>query len=153
MGTMKSEQSAPVPLTATGLATLAAATYCVSDTKTNTTNQPYDVILNVNVKCATGGTLANRQVVVFGQASLDGTTWQTGATSGTSTVNEGDLTFLGTVSVAEQNVSHIRNFSVLQAFGFVPAHVRFVIKNDIGTGTLPLVEGTLSTSEITMTYA
>jgi hypothetical protein len=63
MGTMKSEQSAPAPLTATGLATLAAATYCVSDPKNNTKNQPYDVILNVNVKCA-AGTLSTSEITM-----------------------------------------------------------------------------------------
>ena len=132
-------------LTVTGLSTLASATYVRSNDYVPNTNKPADVI--VEVTCATTNTPAgNKQVVVFLQESLDGTNYRTGPTSGTTTTDEPDLLFCGTVPMNTASTDHRMTFSVNNTLGYVPRNFKLVLKNDLGVA---LTSGTVYTAEIT----
>jgi hypothetical protein len=139
-----------LPFTSTSLSTLAAATYVVNTTAYDcTVNQPVDVI--VEVDAATTNTPAgNAQVVVFIQESLDGTNFRSGPANGTTTTDEPNLKFLGTLPMASVTTTQIGTFSVAQALGYVPAKFKVIIKNDLGVA---LTAGTVFTSEISQTAA
>ena len=133
-------------LTVTGLATLASATYVASATKSNITNQPLDLMVEVTA-ATTNVPAGNKQVVAFAQASYDNTNFQTGPTSGTATTDESLLTFLGVVAVTTASVTATKSFSVASAYGGVlPPYVRIILKNDLGVA---LTSGSVATSEIT----
>lgn len=147
MAIVKQIVATPVSLTVTGLATLASATYVVSSAYTCNTNQPVDVVVEVNA--ATTNTAAgNKQVVVFIQESLDGTTFRSGPTSSTTTTDEPNLRFLGTLPMNTITVTQTGTFSVFNALGYVPYAFKVIIKNDLGVA---LTGGTARTSEISNT--
>jgi hypothetical protein len=82
---------------------------------------------------------------VFAQASLDGTNFESGPTSGTTTTDEPDLTFVGIVPMATATTTHRKVFSLREAFGSMPKAFRIVIKNDLGVA---LTSGALYTAEV-----
>jgi hypothetical protein len=144
MSTVKITQSARTLLTSTGFATLASATYVASSAYNLSASNPLDLL--VEVECGSTNVVAgNKQVVVFAQASLDGTNFQSGPTSGTTTTDEGDLTYIGVVPVATASTTHRKAFSVFTAFGYLPQQVKFVLKNDLGVA---LTSGNVYTAEI-----
>ena len=149
MATVKQVQGTRTALTIAALATLASATFCASSAYNCTTNQPLDVIVEVDV-ATTNTPAGNKQVVVFIQESLDGTNYRSGPGSGTTTTDEPNLRFLGTVPVNTSSATEIGTFSVLQALGYVPWKFKIVIKNDLGVS---LTSGTAWTSEISSTVA
>ena len=150
MATVKQIAGAKTALTSSNLGTLASATYCVSSTYNNTTNNPLDLIVETTV-ATTNTPSGNKQVVVFAQASYDNSVWQTGPTSGTTTTDETLLTFLGTVPLQSASTTEIKAFSVAAAYGGVlPPYVRIIHKNDLGVA---LTTGTVATSEISATVA
>jgi hypothetical protein len=118
-------------LTTTALDALGNVTYVSAGILAHTTNDPLDVLLQVKV---TPGTISgNKQVVVFAQGSLDGTDFESGPTSGTTTVDEPNLTFIGTIPCNTNSVAQIGVFSLAPAFGgSLPAQTRIIIKNDSG---------------------
>jgi hypothetical protein len=136
--------------TSTSLSALASATYVQNTTAYDcTTNQPVDVIVELNV-ATTNTPAGNKQVVVFLQESLDGTNYRSGPTSGTTTTREPNLLFLGSVPLTTASTTEIGTFSVLQALGYVPNKFFIVVKNDLGVA---LTSGTAFTSEISSTVA
>jgi hypothetical protein len=144
MATIKTHAGTKTALTSASLATLASATYCVSSAYNASTNDPIDLVIEAVIG-TTNAPTGNKQAVIFAQASYDnGTTWQSGPTSGTTTTDEPDLTFLGTVPVSAAG-THVKSFSVAAAYGgIVPPMVRIVVKNDLGVA---LTTGTLATIE------
>lgn len=125
------------------LGTLASATYIASSAYNASTNDPWDVVIEVY---ATPGTVSgNKQLVVFIQASLDGTNFQTGPTSGTTTTDEPNLTLLGTVPLNTNSTLQRNLFSVQSALGYIPAQFKIVVKNDSGAA---LASGYVYTAEI-----
>lgn len=150
MATIKTHAEAKTALASASLATLASATYCVSSSYNAGTNDPIDLMIEAVIG-TTNTPTGNKQAVVFAQASYDGgTTWQSGPTSGTTTTDEPDLTFLGTVPVNSAG-THVKSFSAASAYGgVVPPLVRIVVKNDLGVA---LTTGTLATIEISGTVA
>lgn len=150
MSTVKTVSGARTSLTSSSLSTLASATYCVSSTKDNTTNQPIDVMVEVTL-ATTNTPSGNKQAVVFCQASYDNSNWQTGPTSGTTTTDEPLLTFLGVVPIATASVTETKAFPVAPAYGGnLPPYIRIITKNDLGVA---LTSGSLNTSEISATVA
>ena len=131
-------------LTVTGLATLAAATYVASVIFTANTNKPWDVAVEVNV-ATTNTATGNKQVSVFLQESLDGTNFRSGPTSGTTTADESNLRFLGTIPMNSANTSQMGTWSVVQALGYCPYAFKVVLKNDLGVA---LTSGAVFTAEI-----
>lgn len=145
MAIITQPQGTRTALTVTGLSTLASATYVTSATYTANTNKPLDVV--VEVECATTNVVAgNKQVVVFVKESLDGTNFRSGPESGTTTTDETNLRFLGTIPMNTASVTQRGTFSVAQALGYCPHSLKVVLKNDLGVA---LTSGTAFTSEIT----
>src|SRR5665213_1723936 len=99
-----------LPFSGTGLSALASATYVTNTTAYDcTTNQPVDVIVEVDV-ATTNVPAGNKQVVVFVQESLDGTNYRSGPTSGTTTTDEPNLRYLGTVPLASGSTTEVGTF-------------------------------------------
>ena len=137
-------QGTRTALTSTGLSTLASATYVATSAYDCSVNDPYDVV--VEVECATTNTPAgNKQVAVFAKESLDGTNYRSGPESGTTTTDEPNLRFLGTVPMNTASVTQRRSFSIMDAFGYVPYAFKIVLKNDLGVA---LTSGAVYTAEI-----
>ena len=139
-----------LPFTGTTLSALASATYVQNTTAYDcTTNQPMDVIVEVDV-ATTNTPSGNKQVVVFLQESLDGSNYRSGPTSGTTTTREGNLKLLGTMPLTTASTTEIATFSVAGALSYVPDKFFIVIKNDLGVA---LTSCTAWTSEISNTVA
>jgi hypothetical protein len=131
--------------------TLAAGTYVASSTYVPNTNQPVDVVVEIMVG-TTNTPAANKQVIAFIQDSLDGTNFRSGPTSGTTSLDEVDLTYLGTVPLNSSATVRLHRglFSIVNACGYVPHTFQIVLKNDVGVA---LTTATAFTSEISMTVA
>jgi hypothetical protein len=132
MSTITSVQGTRTNLTTTALNSLASATYVVAGTLTHNNNKPLDVLLEVTV---TPGTVASsKQVVVFAQKSLDGTNFETGPTSGTTTTDEPDLTYIGSIPCNTNATAQTKIFSLVNAYGGVglPYASKIIIKNETG---------------------
>jgi hypothetical protein len=147
MTTLKQPVGTRTSLTVTGLSTLASATYVASSAYTVNTNQPLDVVVEVDV-ATTNTPAGNKQVVVFVIESLDGTNFRSGPTSGTTTTDEPNLRLLGTIPMNSVTTTQIATFSVAQALGYCPYAFKIVLKNDLGVA---LTSGTSFTSEISAT--
>lgn len=149
MATVKQIVGTRTALTVTGFSTLASATYVASSAYTANTNQPLDVV--VEVECATTNTPAgNKQVVVFLQESLDGTNFRSGPTSGTTTTDEPNLKRLGTIPMNSVTTTQRGTFSIASILGYCPHSFKVVLKNDLGVA---LTSGAANTSEISSTVA
>lgn len=131
MSTVTSVVGTRTSLTTSALNSLASATYVVAGTLTHNTNKPLDVLVEVAV---TPGTVSgNKQAVVFAQRSLDGTNFETGPTSGTTTTDEPDLTFVGTVPLNTNSTAQTKVFSLAAAYGGpLPYASKIIVKNDSG---------------------
>lgn len=149
MATITQVQGTRTSLTVTGFSTLASATYVASNAYTANTNKPMDVVIEVEA-ATTNTPSGNKQVVVFAVASLDATNYQSGPQSGTTTTDEPDLTFLGTVPINTSSTTHRKAFSLATAFGFVPNTFKIVLKNDLGVA---LTSGAAYTAEISYVSA
>ena len=133
-------------ITSTGFSTLASGTYVATSAQTCNTNKPIDDV--IEVYCATTNTPAgNKQVVVFLQESIDGTNYRSGPTSGTTTTDESNLRFIGTIPMNSSSVTQRGTFSVMQALGYVPYSYKVVLKNDLGVA---LTSGAVYHSEISV---
>ena len=117
-------------LTTTALDSLASAAYVSAGDINLTTDDPLDLLIDV---AATPGTVAgNRQLIVFAKVSLDGTNFTSGPETGSTATDEPNLRFLGTVPL-NSNATQQRNvLSVMSALGYIPAHIRIVVRNDSG---------------------
>ena len=149
MATVKQVQGTRTALTIAALATLASATFCASSAYNCTTNQPLDVIVEVDV-ATTNTPAGNKQVVVYIQESLDGSNYRSGPTSGTSLTDQPNLKYLGTVPINSSSVTERATFSILQALGYVPQYFQIVCLNDLGVA---LTSGSAYTAEISATVA
>lgn len=151
MATIKQVVGARTSLTTTALNSLASGTYVSCGTITHNTNQPLDVLIEVT---ATPGTVwSNKQLLVFAKASLDGTNQTTGPETGTSTVDEPNLFFVGVLPLNTNSTSQTRIFSLAAAFGGVlPYASEIVVRNDCGAA-LNASGGSVYYSEISATVA
>lgn len=131
------------------LGTLANSTYLNVGTITFNTNKPLEVVLEVS---ATPGTVSgNKQLVVFAQESLNGTNFETGPTSGTTTTDEPNLTFIGTVPLNTNSTLQRGVFRLSPAFaGSLPYAATIIVKNDSGAA---LASGSVEYAEVTTTVA
>lgn len=149
MGAVTTIQGTRTALTVTGLGTLASATYVASAAYVANTAKPQDVVVEVEA-ATTNVPAGNMQVVVFVQASLDGTNFQSGPTSGTTTTDESDLYLIGSVPVKTGTTTHRKAFSVGAVLGFLPQQFKVILKNDLGVA---LTSGAAFTAEISNSVA
>lgn len=147
MTTVKQVQGTRTSLTSSSLGTLASGTYCTSSAYNCTTNQPIDVVVECEV-ATTNTPSGNKQLVVFVKESLDGTNYRSGPETGTTTTDEPNLRFLGTVPIGTASTTERGTFSVALALGYVPQYFKIVTKNDLGVA---LTSGALYTAEISAT--
>lgn len=135
MSTVKTAQGSRTQLSgaAAALNSLASATYVVLGTLTHNSSgkAPLDVLVELS---ATPGTVSgNKQLVLFAQASLDGTNFGTGPTSGTTTTDETDLHFVGTLPLNTNSTLQRKVFSLAAVFGgALPYATKLIAKNDSG---------------------
>lgn len=143
MATVKQPVSTRTALTFTALPTLGSGVYGRSSTKDNTANQPVDLLVELSV---TPGTVSgNKQALLYGLASLDGTNFQTGANANDNSV----MTLIGALPLPSAAVKQTKMFSVALAYGGVlPPYQDFVVFNDSGAA---FSAGTLFISEINPT--
>ena len=151
MATVKQVVGTRTALTTSALNSLASATFVSAGTITHNTNQPLDVLLEVT---ATPGTVSgNKQMVVFAKISLDGTNFTSGPESGTTTTDEPDLFFVGTVPLNTNSTAQTKTFSLAAAYGGVlPYASKIIVKNDSGAA-LNASGGNVYYSEISATVS
>lgn len=112
------------------LTSLADQTYVASSAVDLSASDGIDIVVEVEL---TPGTVAgNRQAIVYVVASLDGTNYSTGPTSGTSATDAGDLHFVGTVPLSTNSTLQRKQFSLKDTLGFVPPWHKLVVRNDSG---------------------
>jgi hypothetical protein len=130
MATTTLRTGARTTLTTSALNSLASGTYVSAGTIDVSATDPVDYLLEVEVTPGTVG--GNKQVVVFAKVSNNNTNFTTGPETGTSTTDEANLKFIGTIPV-NTNAAIQRNvWSIASALGFVPPFCKIVIKNDSG---------------------
>jgi hypothetical protein len=101
-----------------------------------------DVTIEVEVT-PSAATSGNKQLVVFAQLSLNNTDFGSGPTSGTTTTDEQDLHWIGTVPVKSTGTH--RKFFSLSGLP-VTQYLKLVVKNDMGVA---LTSGFIYKSDIT----
>lgn len=131
------------------IGTLANGTYLNVGTLTFNTNKPIECFIEVS---ATPGTVSgNKQLVVFAQPSVDGANFGTGPTSGTTTTDEPNLKFIGTLPMNTNSTLQRQVFALSAAFGgALPYAAKIIVKNDSGAA---LASGSVEYSEVTTTVA
>jgi hypothetical protein len=135
MGTIKvSEETTRTSISGadTALQNLANVTYVVLGTVTHTTNDPLASYLEIKTK--PGTVSGNKQLVVFCKGSLDGSNFESGPESGTTTTDEPNLRFLGTIPLNSNSTSQTKLFGFASAYpeGVLPYASKIVVKNDSG---------------------
>lgn len=115
------------------LDSLASATYVAATAVDVSSIDPLDILIEVAVVQTGTASSGNKRTQVFIQASLDGTNYSTGPTSGMTTTDEPDLYKIGDVPCNVASTAHRKTFSVLAAIGFVPSYFKLVCHNDLGT--------------------
>lgn len=118
-------------LTTTAMDSLASATFVSAGTINHSTNDPLDVLIEVKI---TPGTVAsNKQVIVYAKGSLDGTNFESGPESGTTTTDEPNLTLVGVLPCNTNSAAQTGLFPLAAAFGGVlPQQTKIIIKNETG---------------------
>jgi hypothetical protein len=145
MAVIKSDVQAPVSLIVAGLSSLASATYVASNVLSHSVNDPLDVLIDVAI-ATTNTPAGNRQVVIFAKGSLDGSNFGSGPESGTTTTDEPDLHYVGSLPMNTATTTHRKVFSLAAAYGGVlPASTKLVFKNDLGVA---LTSASVQTSEV-----
>lgn len=135
MGTIKSSQeTARTQLSgaSAALTSLASATYVSLGTITHTTNDP--LACKVEVMTKPGTVSSNKRLVLFAQASLDGTNFESGPTSGTTTTDEPNLRYVGELPLNTNSTSQRRIFDLGAAYpdGTLPYATKLIAKNESG---------------------
>lgn len=132
MAEIKNRVGTRTALNATGLATLADATFVASDAVDLTTSNPLDLL--VELAATPNGTVgSNQQAILYAKSSLDGTNYSTGPETGTTAADEENLVLVGTLQCNSNSTEQREHFNVAGAFGGVlPAHIKFVVKNETG---------------------
>jgi len=131
MSTISLPVGSRTSLTTSAMDSLASATYVSCGVITITTNDPLGLLVEAY---ATPGTVSgNKQVVIFARASLDGTNYTTGPVSGTTTTDETNLKFVGSIPCNTNSTLQRRIFDLTALWGgALPPYIEIVAKNDTG---------------------
>lgn len=124
------------------LGTLASATYIASSAIDLGTSIPLDVTFEV--ECVpSAATSGSKQLILFAKLSLDNTNFGSGPESGTTTTDEPDLHWIGTLPVNATG-THRKTFSLSGLP--VARYLKLVVKNDMGVA---LTSGNVYRADIT----
>jgi hypothetical protein len=129
--------------TVLNLGTLASATYVASSAIDLGASIPLDVTFEVVCK-PNGSPTGNKQLVLFAQLSLDNSAFTTGPISGTTTTDENQLHWIGTLPVTTSAQDHRKMFSLSGLP--VTRYLKLVAKNDMGVA---LTSGDVFRADIT----
>lgn len=136
-------------LTTSALNSLASATYVSAGTINVSSSDPVDYVVEVEV---TPGTVSsNKQVVVFAKVSFDNTNFSTGPESSTTTTDEPNLRFIGTVPCNTNSTLQRNAFSIASALGFVPPYCKIIVKNETGASLAASGHGVYYTEILAVT--
>lgn len=128
------------------LGTLPSATYAASSAMDLGASIPLDITFEV--ECTPGSApTGNKQLILFAKLSLDNISFGSGPESGTSTTNESDLHWIGTLSCNDNSIH--RKFFSLQGLP-ITRYLKVVAKNDTG---VTLGSGNIYRADITGTSA
>ncbi|MEO8753123.1 MAG: hypothetical protein ABI624_10635 [Casimicrobiaceae bacterium] len=118
---------------AAALNSLANVTYVSLGTLTFASSSKTPLTVKLEVSVTPGTVSGNKQVVIFAQQTLDGTNFESGPSSGTTTTDEPDLTFLGTIPCGTNSTLQRKVFDLAAAFGgSLPYGAKIIAKNDSG---------------------
>lgn len=119
---------------AAAINSLASATYVVLGTVTHNSSGKIPLACTVELAVTPGTVSGNKQAVLFAQASLDGTNFSTGPTSGTTTTDEQDLVWVGTLPLNTNSTLQRKTFSIdaVMPSGILPYATKLILKNDSG---------------------
>jgi hypothetical protein len=115
-------------------ASLASPSYDLTGTVYNSSaSNAVDVVLEYAATVAATPT-GNKQIALFVQASLDGTTWAPLPSSATDTTRDTSMRPLGQIPCNNGGSPGPASdrFSIAAAFGFLPPYWRVIVKNDCG---------------------
>lgn len=150
--TIKKPLGARTQITLSAHNSLAQGTYVALGTITHNTNQPVDDLLEVTVTAGTSVS-GGKQLLVFAKQSLDGTNFTNGPESGTSTLDEPNLFFIGAIPMNTANGTMTDVFSLASAYdGNLPYASKIIVKNDSGA-TLASSGNSAYHAEVTSTVA
>ena len=124
------------------MGTLAAGTYTASSAIDLSATIPLDRTFEV---VATPGSTpsGNKKLDVFAKLSLDNSNWSSGPESGTTTTNEPDLHFLGSLPLNDTS-THTKMFALSGLP--VTRYMKLIVKNDAGVA---LTSGEIYAADIT----
>jgi len=118
---------------AAALNSLASATYVNLGTLTFASSSKTPLTTKLEISVTPGTVSGNKQLLVFAQQSLDGTNFESGPTSGTTTTDEPDLTFIGTIPLNTNSTLQRKVFDLAMAFGgALPYAAKIIVRNDSG---------------------
>lgn len=118
---------------AAALNSLANVTYVSVGTLTFASSSKTPLTTKIEIAVTPGTVSGNKQVIVFAQQTLDGTNFETGPTSGTTTTDELNLTYIGTIPLNTNATLQRRIFDLAAAFsGNLPYGTKIIVKNDSG---------------------
>lgn len=133
MATAKPIYGSRQALTTSALNSLANGTYVSAGTITFVSSSKVPAGCKLEVEATPGTVSGNKQLVVFARASVDNTSYTSGPTSGSTTTDEPNLIFVGTVPLNSNSTLQCGQFDLALAFGGVlPPYVQIVCKNDSG---------------------
>lgn len=110
--------------------TYVAATAVDIHAAVGSVTAPQEVIIDVEITPGTVG--GNKQALVFVQTSMDGTNYSTGPTSGTTTTDQPNLMWIGTLPLGTNATLQRKSFPMVATLGFVPYGFKLVVFNDSG---------------------
>lgn len=120
-------------LTTSALNSLASANYVSAGTITFLASSKVPLTSKLEVNVTPGSVSSNKQVVVFGRASVNNTDFTTGPVTGTNTTDEPNLIFIGTVPCNTSSQLQRGQFDLAQVFGgALPPYLEIVVKNETG---------------------
>lgn len=124
-------QGSRTSLTTSAMNSLSNGNYVSCGTMTHTTNDPLEAFIEVKV---TPGTVSgNKQAVVFVRGSLDGSNFESGPVSGSTTTDEPNLRYVGTIPLNTNSTAQTKIFSLASVYkGCLPYASEVVVKNDSG---------------------
>lgn len=133
MSTIKLGHGSRTALTTSALNSLGSATYVNAGTITWSSSSKVPVTSKLEVEITPGTVSGSKQVLVFAQLSMDGTNFETGPTSGTTTTDEPDLTYIGAVPCNTNSTLQRKQFDLAASFGgALPYAAKIIIKNETG---------------------
>lgn len=143
MATVFTQAQGAISSSILNLGTLASATYVASTSQDLTAAIPLDK--TIQVECVPNGTpTGNKQLIIFAQLSLDNSAFTTGPTSGTTTTDENQLYWVGTLPVTTSAQTHRKMLSLSSLP--VARYIKLVAKNDMGVA---LTSGNIYWADIT----